>query len=116
MQCYHPDKQIKVVVLFNPCLRYKNGRKDEQWCQTVSSYRWQLFLSINLFGSVVEIVCYTAVFSVVLFWILVKKRTLKVYLNQCSTIIFFVWCRPFRLALQLNGKLRVTDVLQVNIT
>ena len=40
--------------MFNPCLRYKNGRKDEQCCQTVSSYRWQLFLSINLFGSVVE--------------------------------------------------------------
>ena len=40
--------------MFNPWLRYKNGRKDEQCCQTVSSYRWQLFLSINLFGSVVE--------------------------------------------------------------
>ena len=48
---------------------------------------------------------------------LVKKRTLKVYLNQCSTIIFLcVCCRPFRLALQLNGKLRVTDILKVNIT
>ena len=25
-------------------------------------------------------------------------------------------CRPFRLALQLNGKLRVTDILKANIT
>ena len=41
-------------MLFNPCLKYENGCKDEQCCQTVSSYRWQLFLSINLFGSLVE--------------------------------------------------------------
>ena len=28
----------------------------------------------------------------------------------------FLFSRPFRLALQLNGKLRVTDILKVNIT
>ena len=33
--------------------------------------------------------------------------------RECSAIIFFLCSRPFRIALQLNGKLRVTDIQEV---
>ena len=36
LRFYHPDKTDKIDRL--PCLEFKNGRKDEQCCQTAAVF------------------------------------------------------------------------------